>query len=86
MPEELSFGIEENFVKKWHLMRQKYFSQKPNPETRKAILLNTVIPREEIEEIESIISIMKSKKELSEIIENFYQDFDKILERSLLKG
>ncbi len=86
LPEELNFGIEENSVKKWHLMRQKYFSQKPNPEARRTLLLNTIISREEIDEIESIISMLKSRKEPREIIENFYQNFDKILEKSLLKG
>ena len=76
-PEELNFGIEEKLVKQWYLMRQKYFSQKPNSKTRKELLRHTIIPRKEIEEIESIISIMKSKKEIRKIIENFYQDFEK---------
>lgn len=82
-PEELNFGVEENFVKKWHLMRQKYFSQKPNSKTRKELLLQTIIPRREIEAIESIISAMKSNKEICKIIENFYQDFDKVISRHL---
>ncbi len=76
LPEEENFGIEKKFVKKWHLMRQKYFSRKPNIETRKELLRNTIIPEQEIEEIEFNISVIRQEKKVCKIIENFYRDFD----------
>ncbi len=79
LSEELEYPIKEEDVLKWHKLLQSYLSQKPSIETRKVLFENIYFDEENIKEIESNLAIIKNNEKVLEIIESFYNDFDKLL-------
>ena len=76
---ELKYPIEKDSIFKWHKLLQYYFSQKPTPETRKVLFEAIYFNDENIKEVEDNLSIMKNNPKVSEVLESFYTDFDRLI-------
>lgn len=77
--EELKYLIQKDDILKWHKLLQYYFSQKPTPETRKVLFEAIFFDDESKKEVENNLDILRESPKVLEIIERFYDDFDKII-------
>jgi len=72
LPQERSFGLPEETIKRWHLMLQDYFSQKPNEGIRRKYCRAMGFSQEAIEEENRLIKKIKSDKRLCRLPEELY--------------
>lgn len=79
LDEELKYPIHKDDIVKWHKLLQYYFTQKPTIETRKTLFESIYFDEESIKEVEGNLVVMRDNKQVLGIIENFYNNFDKLL-------
>lgn len=79
LPEERNYGINDDDLKKWHLLLQQYFKNKPTDSDINLFIANLGRPKEMSEEIVNLIKIIEKNREIKTLIENFYQSFDQLI-------
>lgn len=80
LPEELSFGLNKEFILKWHRILQENFSQPPCDKTREDFFSSLGFGKNRIGLINQEVSKLRQKKELFQFSEGFYQDFKDFVE------
>lgn len=78
LSKELEYPIKRDDVMKWHKLLQYYFAQKPTIETRKTLFEAIYFDEKSIIEVEANLAEMRNNKKILDIIENFYNNFDKL--------
>lgn len=76
---EKDYGIDEKALKKWHVLLQKYFQKQPDEDLVREFVLAIGLTEEIAEEIKENIRVMKENKQIIEIIERLYENFDSLV-------
>lgn len=79
LPEELSFNIQEKDIKRWHIILQKYFSQKPDKEIKNWLAIELSLAKKAQDEIINLVEKTRPNEEIRKIVEEFYNNFEKSL-------
>jgi len=79
LKQELSFNIPRQIVRKWHRLLQEYFSQKPNDNSRKKMLLGFNFSKKAIQKENLVIKKLKRNSYLQRKIAEFYNKFEEFL-------
>ncbi|MFA6322383.1 MAG: hypothetical protein WCX71_02785 [Candidatus Buchananbacteria bacterium] len=77
--EEIDLGLIPNKVKNWHQLLQQLFSHQPNRQSIQDFASNLFFTDEEIDELDRIATELGGHQRIIDIINNLYNDFDKIL-------
>jgi len=76
---ELSYGISLSAIQKWHKLLQAYLSSKPDSESIRQFVKVIGRPKDMAEEIILLIEEMKNNKELIQIVNDFYNNFESLI-------
>ncbi|MFC1700858.1 hypothetical protein ACFLZ0_01855 [Patescibacteria group bacterium] len=79
LKDELSFGISEKDIKKWHKTLQGYFSQYPDNNIREILLIDLGFSKDIAKKLNFNIEKMEKNKKIIQIIYELYDDFDSLL-------
>lgn len=77
--EETAILENEKAIKKWHELLQDYFKVKPSEDSVVPFVKDLGFTDEQSDEIYQNIKFMRNKKEINEIIENFYSAFNELV-------
>lgn len=82
---ECNFNIATEDIKKWHIIIQKYLDSKFD-ETSILDLTNNFISNQQIaSEMKIILPEIENSSEIKQTLENFYNNFDSILDEYIIK-
>lgn len=76
---ERDYGIAEKELKKWHLLLQQYFQQKPDNCAVTNYTIEIGLTEEVAYEINKNISIMRDNQKIIDIVNNLYRNFDSLI-------
>ncbi|OGZ32620.1 MAG: hypothetical protein A2V69_00870 [Candidatus Portnoybacteria bacterium RBG_13_40_8] len=79
LPEERSFNIKEDDIKKWHNILQNYFSRKPDKQVRKGLAKELNFSEEGQNEIVNLVEQTRLNEKIGQIIEEFHNNFESFL-------
>lgn len=79
LDQEISYGLKHADIEKWHTFISEYVKQKPNSKKRKSHLHRLKFFKKNIIKINYNVERMRNNKHLINIINNFYDDFEKII-------
>jgi len=77
--EETNFNINKDVLENWHTSISKYISNIPEDKTRHELVKNMGFPEDLAIQINNDIKIMKSNSEITNIINDFYNKFDLLI-------
>lgn len=73
--EELSFGIKEGDIRKWHEILKKYFSKQPDENTRKTLLNDLNFSADVADKMNLNIKRIKDNQRAIQFVYKMYDDF-----------
>ena len=73
-PEELSFGINETDIKKWHQALQNYYATEPNLKSLSKFANTINLPINADKEIYALLERWKSDQKLMTLVESMYDN------------
>ncbi len=73
---EISIGVRDDDVKRWHTILQRYLTHRPENTHVRSFVQEIQLPNEAVDEISRIVDIIKDSSQVTEIIWNFYKSFD----------
>ena len=79
LPQELELKIKKSALKRWHLLLQEYFLQKPNARTRKKFMGELNFKASIINELNKTAQKMLNNKVLTAKVLRLYKNFNKII-------
>lgn len=79
LPEELSFDIQGEGIKRWHKILQKYFFRKPDKKVEEWLAIEMSFSKEAQNEIINLVEEIRPSKKIAQTIEEFYNNFEEFL-------